>query len=451
MGDTRRSQPRPPLVGTPSPVELAAYRDLRHRTFVDQQGIFCGSDLDEVDSDPRTVILVVRDQGGQVVGGVRVAPVGSGDLGWWRGSRLVVDPRAHGDHAGSALVRAACALAESLGALRFDATVQRDKELFFRHLGWVSVGEATVEGRDHVLMRWPVTRIADVTSTKSAIGPVLAGLRPGGVGFVGDDAAPVSGSSLVAACDAIVPALVEREPTWAGWCAILVNANDVAAMGATPVAALDAVAGRNVAHVRRVVEGLSAASAAFGVPIIGGHTQIGVPASLAVTMMGQVEDPIAGGGGRIGDEVRLTADLGGSWRPGHLGQQWDSTSGRTSAELEAMLSWVRRARPHAAKDVSMAGLVGTLGMLAEASGCGAELDVDAIPVPTGASLADWVTCFPGFAMLTAHAAGAPVPPSAPAVSATCGRLVAGRGVTLVWPDGTKVRALDGPVTGLGAA
>ena len=42
-----------------------------------------------------------------------------------------------------------------------------------------------------------------------------------------------------------------------------------------------------------------------------------------------------------------------------------------------------------------------LGMLAEASGCGAVLDVAASRGPAGASLADWLTCFPGFAMLTA--------------------------------------------------
>ena len=52
-----------------------------------------------------------------------------------------------------------------------------------------------------------------------------------------------------------------------------------------------------------------------------------------------------------------------------------STRGRTTAELQTLGSSVARSRPAAAKDVSMAGLVGTLGMLAEASGCGAVLDV----------------------------------------------------------------------------
>jgi hypothetical protein len=48
----------------------------------------------------------------------------------------------------------------------------------------------------------------------------------------------------------------------------------------------------------------------------------------------------------------------------------------------------------------MAGVVGTVGMLAEASGTGAEMGA-------------WVTCFPGYGMLTADRPGV-LPPAAPA-------------------------------------
>ncbi|MDT3397110.1 AIR synthase-related protein, partial [Streptomyces sp. B1866] len=158
-----------------------------------------------------------------------------------------------------------------------------------------------------------------------------------------------------------------------------------------------------------------------------------------------------GGGGRPGHAVRLTADVAGSWRPGYRGRQWDSTSRRGGPQLRAMLAAVPTARPAAAKDVSMAGVAGTLGMLAEAGGCRAVLDVAAVPRPPGASVGDWLTCFPGFAMLTADAPGAPAPPAGPAVSAVCGELTAGRGVGLRWPDGEVTEAVPGPVTGMGPA
>jgi selenophosphate synthetase-related protein len=160
---------------------------------------------------------------------------------------------------------------------------------------------------------------------------------------------------------------------------------------------------------------------------------------------------VLGGGGRPGHQVRLTVDLGGGWRPGYDGRQWDSTSHRTSGELRAMLGAVGMARPAAAKDVSMAGIVGTLGMLAEAAGCGAVLDVARIPRPANAPMGDWLTCFPGFGMLTADQPGAPALPAGPATDAVCGELVTGQGVRLRWPDGETTDAITATVTGLGDA
>jgi hypothetical protein len=107
------------------------------------------------------------------------------------------------------------------------------------------------------------------------------------------------------------------------------------------------------------------------------------------------------------------------------------------------------ARPAAAKDVSMAGIAGTLGMLAEASGCGAVLDVARVPRPSAAAMGDWLTCFPGFGLVTAAAPGSPAPSAGPAASVPCGELVPGAGVRLRWPDGEETTVIDGPVTGLG--
>ncbi len=446
LGDVRSVAARPAFHLTEADHSgRTAYRALRHEAFVAQQGLFEGHDLDEHDVDPRTIILVARDTEGEVLGGVRLGPATDGpDLGWWRGGRLVVTPGAP-PGVGSALVRAACARAEAEGALRFEATVQTRTEKLFTRLGWQRVRPVTVAGHDHVLMRWPIGRIAALArSTKAALGPLLRGLT-GVPGFVGDDGVPLPGTDVVAACDAIIPAMVERDPEWAGWCSVLVNLNDLAAMGATPTGLLDALGARDASFAARVLSGLRKASEAYGVPVLGGHTQFGVPASLAVTALGRTADPVPGGGGKPGQRVWLTADLGGGWRPGYTGRQWDSTSFRRTAELRELLGSVATARPAAAKDVSMAGIAGTLGMLAEASGCGAVLDVERVPRPPGASTGDWLTCFPGFAMLTA---GAPAP-AGPAVAAACGELVAGTGVALRWPDGELTTAVDGGVTGLG--
>jgi putative N-acetyltransferase (TIGR04045 family) len=432
---------------------VAAHRALRHAAFVDEQGLFAGSDLDDADDDPRTVVLVARATTGEVLGGVRLGPAdpGSPDVGWWTGSRLVVTPDAPRG-LGAALVTAACARAEQAGVLRFDATVQERYAALFTRLGWRATGPAQVAGRSHTSMTWPIGRLAALArTTKAPLGGLLAGMHLGGSGFVGDDGAPVPGTDVVAACDAILPSMVERDPEWAGWCGVLVNVNDLSAMGATPLGLLDSVGARDASFAARVLAGLKAASDAWGVPVLGGHTQFGVPTALSVTALGRTDRPVPGGGGRAGHVVSLTADLGGGWRRGHTGRQWDSTSSRTTAELQHMGSVVARTAPAAAKDVSMAGLVGTLGMLAEASGCGAVLDVAAVPRPDGTSAGDWFSCFPGTAFLTTDVAGAPRADAGPATTAACGELVPGSGVQLRWPDGSLTPALPGSVTGLGPA
>ena len=53
----------------------------------------------------------------------------------------------------------------------------------------------------------------------------------------------------------------------------------------------------------------------------------------------------------------------------------------------------------AAKDISMAGLVGSLAMLLEHGRYGVTVDLDFLPRPAGVSLERWLTCFPSFGFL----------------------------------------------------
>ena len=52
-----------------------------------------------------------------------------------------------------------------------------------------------------------------------------------------------------------------------------------------------------------------------------------------------------------------------------------------------------------AKDVSMAGLLGSLAMLLEPAGVGVAVELDGLPRPAGVRLADWTAAFPSFAFL----------------------------------------------------
>ena len=460
----RPAGPPPFLIvrGEDDRARAATYRALRRRAFVDEQGLFEGDDGDEHDAAAHTVVLVAVAAHGEILGGVRLHPEGDDPgLGWWRGSRLVCGGAgAARGRIAQALVGSACVAAVDAGALRFDAHVQERYVAFFERLGWERVRSLDGDGDGdgglpaaHALLRWPVDRFETlVASTKAALGPLLAELVDSGAGWHGDDGVPVpGGAGLIAATDAILPAMVDRDPEWAGWCGMLVTAHDLSAMGAQPVGALDTLGAADAAHAQRVVRGLRAGSQAFGLPVLGGHTTLGVSGSLGVTGLGHTQRPVPAGGGACGDVLTLTADLQGAWRPGYRARQWDSTSWRSRAELSAMLGAVARAQPRAAKDVSMAGAVGSAGMLAEASGCGVEIDVAAVPRPEGIGAGDWLTCFPGFAMLTADRPDAPPLQAGPAVGAAIGALTSQPGVRLRWPDGALTTALAGAVTGLGGA
>ncbi|MBE7162825.1 MAG: GNAT family N-acetyltransferase, partial [Williamsia herbipolensis] len=127
-----------------TPEHHRRYRALRRAVFVDAQGVFEHSDVDEIDIDDRTVVLVAIAGDGDVVGGVRLAPVGETDIGWWTGSRLVVAPGHRGTTIASALIRAAVAHAEGRGVLRFDACVNAAHRGLFTRLGWTAHGDTTI-------------------------------------------------------------------------------------------------------------------------------------------------------------------------------------------------------------------------------------------------------------------------------------------------------------------
>ena len=80
---------------------------------------------------------------------------------------------------------------------------------------------------------------------KKVIGDVIRSLRiesPDVVASFGEDAAVIrhnTDDALLLAADGIWSKLMEADPFWAGYCAVLVNVHDIAAMGGRPVAIVD--------------------------------------------------------------------------------------------------------------------------------------------------------------------------------------------------------------------
>ena len=84
---------------------------------------------------------------------------------------------------------------------------------------------------------------------------------------------------------------------------------------------------------------------------------------------------------------------------------FDERGERLAGDVRLLAEGASRGWVTAAKDVSMAGLVGSLAMLLECNRLGVTVDLDAVPVPAGVSLEQWITCFPCFAFLLCVPAG----------------------------------------------
>jgi AIR synthase-related protein len=223
--------------------------------------------------------------------------------------------------------------------------------------------------------------------------------------LLGDDTAaiPDDRGFLLLAAEGIRPEFLERDPYFAGWSSIMVNVNDVAAMGGYPVAVVDVYFHAPSSAVGEVVSGMRDACAAYGVPLVGGHTtsRPGGPDALAVAILGRAEQLLTSFGAQAGDVLLFGVDVRGRYRKDF--PFWNATEERSSESLRGDLALLGRlaheAQVHACKDVSNAGLAGTLLMMLEASGVGATLELERVPRPPGVALQTWLTTFPSYGFL----------------------------------------------------
>ncbi len=213
---------------------------------------------------------------------------------------------------------------------------------------------------------------------------------------VGDDAAVIGsrqGSRLLISCDQLVQDvhfLIDRaSPFDIGWKAAAVNISDIAGMGGRPLYLMVSLAASSTtrsAWVRSFYRGFLKVAGAHGVSLIGGDTSASPgPLFLDVVIIGESTRPILRSGAQPGDAIYVTRTLGDSAAglqalqrglrfPGllkrHLQPQPEILIGQALAKHNI---------PSAMMDMSD-GLSRDLRNLCEASGCGATIDVRALPI-----------------------------------------------------------------------
>ncbi len=225
----------------------------------------------------------------------------------------------------------------------------------------------------------------------------------------GDDGALVGGD-LVVGGEAIAPRFVAHDPYGAGVAAVLANVNDLAAMGAEPLAIVDTVvAPADVA--RLALEGMRYAAGLYDVSVVGGHLTLhDGPPAISAFGLGRV----TGGPSAVlsvtraaaGQRLVVAAVTDGSMRDDFpFFRSFDERGTKLAGDVRTLARVAADGSCVAAKDVSMAGLVGSLAMLLEANHLGVTADLDSLPAPAGVDLPRWLVCFPCFAFLLCVPAG----------------------------------------------
>ena len=236
---------------------------------------------------------------------------------------------------------------------------------------------------------------------------VAPGRRSGRVYGPGDDAGAVRVGDyyLLLSGEGLWSPLL-LDPEFAGFCAVTVNVNDIYAMGGLPLGMVSIVFSGGMSEEQRkgFLQGMEQALEHYGVPLLGGHTSPeGEAPAVAVCIAGKAERLIRGDGARPGDALVAALDLEG--RAHQQFHAWDTVRGaesaRTLSRLSSLVQIAGRELASACRDISNPGILGTAAMMLEASGAGALIDIDMLPLPRGVDLEWWLKAYPSFGFLLA--------------------------------------------------
>lgn len=186
-----------------------------------------------------------------------------------------------------------------------------------------------------------------------------------------------------------------------GRIAVHISCNDIAASGAEPIGIMVTMLippGTSMADVEKIMKQLANTATASHVDIIGGHTEVTDAVNrfvISITAVGKTigKKVIKTSGVKPGDSFILTktAGLEGTAilayeNQKELAQKFGSPLVIEAKKLMAQLSVVKegmiaaRHGAHAMHDVTEGGVLGAVWEMCDASGCGAEIDKDSIPI-----------------------------------------------------------------------
>lgn len=223
----------------------------------------------------------------------------------------------------------------------------------------------------------------------------------------GEDAAAldVGDQYVLFATDGIMQSLVKVNPFLAGYFAVLVNVNDIAAMGGRPLGMVDVMSMDGSGSGSEILRGMQEGIRKFNVPIVGGHTHPDCTynaVDIAITGVVPKDAILLSSTAQPGDDIVFVIDVDGYY-PEELPMAFVTTIDKSDDvvrdQMEAVAIVAEEHLAHACKDMSNPGHVGTLGMMLESSGMGGIVDITKIPIPEGVDEIKWALSYQGCAFV----------------------------------------------------
>jgi len=207
---------------------------------------------------------------------------------------------------------------------------------------------------------------------------------------VGDDSAlltPPPQQQLVICTDTLVAGRhfpLDTHPHAIGWKSVAVNLSDIAAMGAKPHSILLALSLSQIDHdwLKDFSQGLYDCCDQFGVSLIGGDTTQSPHLTITVTALGWIESgkAITRSGAQAGDLICVSGQVGdAAFALAHLGHPLQKRLDYPTPRCQ--LGQKLKDLASSMIDVSD-GLAQDLGHILDASGVGAEIELNQLPVDT---------------------------------------------------------------------
>ncbi len=237
-----------------------------------------------------------------------------------------------------------------------------------------------------------IYRITNILQTVTDYGDTVADF--------GEDAAAIyyNGEYLLLAVDGIWSGLLEANPYGAGKAAVMASVNDIYAMGGRPLAMVNVIGSPPDGSLDEIARGIRKGCEKFRVPMVGGHLHPDTAEKqLSVAIMGRASRLLRSNNAVPGQDIIFAVDLDGRGYQCRPVLSWDTNSGKKTPQILERLDVLPRLAEtqlcSTAKDVSNAGLLGTIALMMETSETGAHIDIDRIPKPESFTLIDWLKAF----------------------------------------------------------